>query len=124
MKKIISLAALLIVLVMSATMLVACFGVDFDKAEEILEDEGYLVVISGEEDSDYDYEGASRTLVAVKISLLESSGMVVVIEFTDKDSMNSALEDIESDELSSGWVLKTSGTCVIFGDEDSVDLIA
>ncbi len=124
MKKFTTMVALLMVMVMSAVLLTACF-VDIDKAEEKLEEAGYLVVVigDGETETDSDYEGVVRMLTATDISLsnLLNANSVTILQFTDKDTRDEVLAEI--DGKVSSYVYKTSGMYIVFGTEEAVDIV-
>lgn len=122
MKKFTTMVALLMVMVMSAVVLTACF-VDIDKAEEKLEEAGYTVVVigDGETEADSDYEGVVRILKATHISISIDVDTITILEFTDKDTRDEVFAEI--DGVVSSYVYKTSGMYIVFGTEEAVDIV-
>ncbi|MBQ7377469.1 MAG: hypothetical protein IJW71_04010 [Clostridia bacterium] len=127
MKKIL---ALTFALVLCLSMLVAC-GVDVEKVEETLKEEGYTVLSVSEKDfekyldDEEEVEKVASILVGMKgeLSLTDADfEMVVIFEYKETADAKEAFKEAD-EEKEEGYAVERSGKFVIAGTTEAVELV-
>ncbi len=127
MKKIL---ALTFVLVLCLSVFVAC-GLDVEKAEETLKEEGYTVLSISEKDfekyldDEEEVEKVASILVGMKgeLSLTDADfEMVVIFEYKETADAKEAFKEAD-EEKEEGYAVFRSGKFVIAGTTEAVELV-
>ena len=123
MKSLIKVLALSLVMVMMISMFASCFGgpnSDPDKAEEALEEAGYLVTNTT---LGYDLEGLDTVVTGYKMNSLTDGDAIVILYFEDSKSAKEAwdeLKDALDEEDEDDYVVKKSGKMIYAGTKQAV----